>query len=41
MGLTRIGFLGSLFSRPILEGFVSASATIIIIEQRTISSLFS
>jgi hypothetical protein len=33
LGLLRVGFLGSLFSRPILDGFVSASASIIIIEQ--------
>jgi MFS superfamily sulfate permease-like transporter len=34
-GLLRVGFLDSLISRPILDGFVSASAAIIIIEQST------
>jgi len=34
LGVLRFGFLDSLISRPILHGFITASALIIAIEQR-------
>ena len=33
LGIVRVGFLDSLISRPILHGFVSASAAIILVGQ--------
>ena len=33
LGIFRVGFLDNLISRPILHGFVSASAAIILVEQ--------
>lgn len=33
LGITRVGFLDNLMSRPILHGFVSASAAIILVGQ--------
>jgi len=39
LGVLRFGFLDSLISRPILHGFITASALIIAIEQRMLQTI--